>query len=197
MACIHTRGKPFIPLIFRFREMANVVRDRKRSEVIHRSKVERATEAASNASTQEEMEGVIYSNDVVDLLCGPAETKIRQLQRELRDEKLQHQRTRRFALCDLCVYIIQPPHTHLCRKLQISQSELSTLIETHGKKVVHLETQIKNLQDQSTRDLEEALEQYKIAKKEQQEIHDEELRRCRGLSGSNLISDSHHEGMYV
>ena len=84
--------------VVRFREVGNVVRDRERSEVLHRSKVTRVTEAVSNATTHEEVEGVLYSNDTIDILCDPSETKIRQLERELRNEKLQHQRTRRFVL---------------------------------------------------------------------------------------------------
>ena len=68
--------------------MANAVRDKQRSEVVYCAKLKRATKAVSKATTQEEMEDVIYSNDVVDILCGPTETKIRRLERELRDEKL-------------------------------------------------------------------------------------------------------------
>ena len=72
-----------------------MVRDKQRSEDTRRVKVTRAANAASNATTTEEIEDVFYSNDVVDILCGPSETKIRQLQKQLRDEKLRHNRTQR------------------------------------------------------------------------------------------------------
>ena len=89
----------------RFREVGNEVRDKQRSEVLQRAKITKVTQAVSNATTQEQAEGVLYSNDVVDILCGPSETKIRRLEKELREEKLRHQRTQRFVLLgrSLCI----------------------------------------------------------------------------------------------
>ena len=44
------------------------------------------------------------------------------------------------------------------------------------------------------RQLESIIEQHKLEHIELKRQHDEELRRCRGLSGTKLISDSYHKG---
>ena len=76
--------------------MQNSFRDKQRSAELHHEKVSRVADSVTKATTIEESEDVLFSNDVVDILCGPAETKIRQLERQLREEKLSHQRTKRF-----------------------------------------------------------------------------------------------------
>ena len=75
--------------------MKNDVRDKQRSIDLQKQQIERVSQSVSAAVTKKEVKDVINSEDVVNILCGPLETKIRQLELQLRQEKLEHEKTKR------------------------------------------------------------------------------------------------------
>ena len=75
--------------------MQNVVRDKERSIDLHKQQIERVTQSMSTVVTRKEVKDVINSEDVVNILCGPLETQLRQLEFQLRQEKLEHKKTKR------------------------------------------------------------------------------------------------------
>ena len=75
--------------------MKNEVRDKQRSIDLHKQKVEKVSQSVSAAVTKKEVKDVINSEDVVNIFCGPLETKIRQLELQLRQEKSEHEKTKR------------------------------------------------------------------------------------------------------
>jgi hypothetical protein len=75
--------------------MKNDVRDKQRSIDLQKQQIERVSQSMSAAVTKKEVKDVINSEDVVNILCGPLETKIRQLELQLRQEKLEHEKTKR------------------------------------------------------------------------------------------------------
>ena len=75
--------------------MQNVVRDKERSIDLHKQQIERVTQSMSTVVTRKEVKDVINSEDVVNILCGPLETQLRQLELQLRQEKLEHKKTKR------------------------------------------------------------------------------------------------------
>ena len=75
--------------------MKNDVRDKQRSIDLQKQQIERVSQSMSAAVTKKEVKDVINSEDVVNILCGPLETKVRQLELQLRQEKLEHEKTKR------------------------------------------------------------------------------------------------------
>ena len=93
-----------IRYLYRLRDFQVMKRDEQRSQEDHVEQVSRVTEAVSGASTTDQVQDVLNNDDVVNIICGPAESEIRLLKRELRLEKQNHQKTRRFLF--VCVLLI-------------------------------------------------------------------------------------------
>ena len=64
-----------------------------------------------------------------------------------------------------------------------------------NRKIKQLEDQIEDLKRISTRQLESCIEKYEMEQVKSKIQHEEEIRRCRGLSGTKLISDKYHKGI--
>ena len=94
----------------------------------------------------------------------------------------------------VCTCIWRDHTTYMCRKLETRSSELRLMRVTHERKVKHLQDQIQELQTSTANELQNTIKHYEIMQQQQKERHDEALKRCRGLSGSNLTSDDYHRG---
>ena len=70
-------------------------KDLQREQQSHRVQLSRAAAAVSKASTMQDAEGALNNEDVVHIICGPMETKVRQLQRQLKEEQDRHKKTQR------------------------------------------------------------------------------------------------------
>ena len=113
---------PYGNVHYRLRDFKVRIRDEKRSQEDHVEQVSRVTEAVSGASTRDQVQNVLNNDDVVNIICGPAEIEIRRLKRELRQEKKNHQSTQRFVFTYIidCVTTVWITFTYC---LQTSQSQ--------------------------------------------------------------------------
>ena len=71
-----------------------MILDKQRAVHLHKEQVERVSQSVSVAVTKKEVKEVINSEDVVNIFCGPLETKLRKLELQLREEKLGHKKTK-------------------------------------------------------------------------------------------------------
>lgn len=79
------------------------------------------------------------------------------------------------------------------RRLQVKDSECMA----QRQKIKELENKIALLENQYKSKLDSTIQHYERVLKEKDKLHREELKLTRGLSGTKLISDDHHKGMYL
>ena len=65
------------------------------------------------------------------------------------------------------------------------------------QKIKELEIKITHIEDEYKTKLNFTIQHYDNLLKEREKLHLEELELARGLSGTKLISDDHHKGMYL
>ena len=78
------------------REVKNAAREQKRTTELHALQMKRA-ETIITEATSESAAKVLQHPDVVDIVCGPLQSKLRQLQRQLAEEKALHRQTKRYV----------------------------------------------------------------------------------------------------
>ena len=165
---------------------------------LHESKMKRARTIISE-STTETAAKVLQDPDVVDIVCGPLQTKLRQLQKQLAEEKALHRQTQRcvyiigllYALVHALIIMIWLSSRELRKELRKRDSQLK-----EGKqKLMQCESEVKRLELKSAEEFETALEDYKIRRREQEAVHQDELIKAQGLSGAKLVSDQYHAGI--
>ena len=76
------------------REVENAIREKERTVALHESKRKRAKTMITEATT-ESADKVLHHPDVIDVVCGPLQTQLRELRKQLAEEKSRHRKTQR------------------------------------------------------------------------------------------------------
>jgi predicted HAD superfamily hydrolase len=74
------------------------------------------------------------------------------------------------------------------------ESDWASELSIQKRKISKLENQINDMKKETDRKLQQLTDEYEQRLEVNRKQHEEELRMTRGLSGSKLISDAHHEG---
>ena len=145
--CLHNNpilSVLLLNVIVSTREVENAARLKKRTASLHESQMKRAktliTEATCESAAQ-----VLQHPDVVDIVCGPLESKLCQLQRQLADEKALHRQTQR------CVHVIGLLYAlaHALIMIWLSSRELrkrDSQLKERKQKLMHYESEVKRLE---------------------------------------------------
>ena len=82
----------------------------------------------------------------------------------------------------------------LFRMMIKKESEWASELSIQKGKISKLEKKIKDMKQKNDRKLQQLIVEYENRLEVNRKQHEEELRIERGLSGSKLTSDTHHEG---
>ena len=159
-------------MLNRAREVANIERDEGRSAAALRVKLDRVNKAVSRAVTSEDAERVLANADVIDVICGPLQTKIRQLQQQLNAEKLKNR--------------------HMQRHQQKLEKELAVQEVKTSRRIKQLQNELEETKSSHFSQNAAALQKYKQHLTQEKERHEKLLKTSQGLSGSKLVSDQYH-----
>ena len=154
------------------REVENIARDEVRSAAALRVKLDRANKVVLRAVTSEDAKRVLTNTDVIDVICGPLQTKIRQLQQQLKAEKLKTK--------------------HVLRHQQKLEKELAYQKVKTSRRVERLETELEETKSSLLRQNAADLQKYKQHLIQEAERHEKLLKTSQGLSGTKLGSDQYH-----
>ena len=154
------------------REVENITRDEVRSAAALRVKLDRANKVVLRAVTSEDAKRVLTNTDVIDVICGPLQTKIRQLQQQLKAEKLKTK--------------------HVLRHQQKLEKELAYQKVKTSRRVERLETELEETKSSLLRQNAADLQKYKQHLIQEAERHEKLLKTSQGLSGTKLGSDQYH-----
>ncbi len=70
-------------------------KDLQKERQSHSLRLSRAASTVAKASTMQDAESALNNQDVVNIICGPMETEVRKLRRQLKEEQERHKKTKR------------------------------------------------------------------------------------------------------
>ena len=76
------------------REVETAVREKERTAALHESQMKRVKTMVTEATT-ESAEQVLHHPDVIDIVCAPLQTQLRELRKQLAEEKTRNRKTQR------------------------------------------------------------------------------------------------------